>query len=296
MDSDALGTFLTVHRRGGVSAAADALARTQSAISRRLALLEEEVGMPLFDRVGRRLVLSEAGAALLPHAERVAAALGDAEAAVAATRHAATGALRVTAVGTLAGAALTTALRRVHTRHPALDLRLETATSTEVSVRVRAGEATIGLRYFEDRSADLDCRVLYQERLVVACAVDHRLAGRRVRSLARLAGERWLAFPAPARGGEVFAAAVRAQFLARGIDALDTVAIDSLTAQKRLVEAGFGIALLQADAVAEERSRRELAIIRVDDLDATIPVARVLRKGGFLGAGARALLAELEGG
>ncbi|MET0335655.1 MAG: LysR family transcriptional regulator, partial [Rhizobacter sp.] len=48
MDSDALDTFLAVHRRGGVSAAALALSRTQSAISRRLALLEAEIGAPLF--------------------------------------------------------------------------------------------------------------------------------------------------------------------------------------------------------------------------------------------------------
>ena len=51
MDSDALNTFLTVHRRGGISNAAKALHRSQPAISRRIALLEQELGVPLFERI-----------------------------------------------------------------------------------------------------------------------------------------------------------------------------------------------------------------------------------------------------
>ncbi|MBI5258099.1 MAG: LysR family transcriptional regulator [Burkholderiales bacterium] len=296
MDSEALRTFLTVHRQGGVSAAAQALSRTQSAISRRLALLEQELGLRLFERIGRALVLSEAGAALLPHAERVAAALGDASTALAGVRTGALGSVRLVVVGTLAGTALTQALRRVHARLPGLDVRLETATSAEVSAKVRAGEASIGLRYFEDRSPDLDCRVLQQERLVVVCAATHALAGKRVPSLARLAGERWLAFPVTEQRGEAFAATVLAQFLTRGVDQPDWVAIDSLTAQKRLVEAGFGLALLQAGAVQEELAQRQLALIEVDDLDASVPVVRVLRKGAWLGGGTQAVLQALEGG
>lgn len=295
MDSEALETFLAVHRSGGVSAAAQALSRTQSAISRRLALLEEAVGQRLFERVGRRLVLSDAGAVLLPHAERVAAALQDAAAALAQARTGAAGTVRLAVVGTLAGAHLAAALKQVRARLPGVDVRLTTATSAEVSAKVRAGEAGIGLRYFEDRSRDLACRVVLAERLVVACAPDHPLAGRRVRTLARLAAERWLAFPLQQRRGEMFAASVFAQFLARGIDHIDWIAIDSLTAQKRLVEGGFGLALLQASAVEEERARGELAVIRVDDLDVRVPVALVTRRGGYLGPGALALLEALGG-
>lgn len=294
MDSDALKTFLSIHRRGGISPAANSLARTQSAISRRLALLEEEIGMPLFERIGRGLVLSDAGAALLPYAERVVAALDDALAAVAATKSGGAGTARIVAVGTLAGANLSAALRRVKARFPGLDVRLETATSAEVSAKVRAGEATIGLRYFEDRSRDLDCKVVHEERLVVACSTEHPLAGRRVKSLTRLAGERWLSFPVQERRGEAFAASVFAHFLARGVDQIDWTAIDSLTAQKRLVEGGFGFALLQASAIEEELAHGQMAVIRVGDLDARIPVAVLSRRGAYIGEGAAALLHEIH--
>lgn len=290
MDSEALETFLAVHRQGGVSAAASALSRTQSAISRRLAVLEREVGAPLFERIGRGLVLSELGAALLPYAERVAAAIGDARSIVA---EASAGVVQMATVGTLANATLTNALQRAKARHPTLDVRLQTATSAEVSAKVRSGEVTVGLRYFEDTSPDLDCRVVQQEHLVVVCAAAHRFAGKRLKSLAQLAHERWLAFPVQERRGEAFAASVFAQFLTRGIDLIDWVAIDGLTAQKRLVEAGFGLALLQASAVEEELAHGSLALVRVDDLSVSIPVARLVRRGGHLSAGAQVLLREL---
>ena len=79
MDSDALNTFLVVHRRGGISNAAKALHRSQPAISRRIALLEQELGVPLFERIGGKTRLSDAGRVMVPYAERAVAAAQDAE-------------------------------------------------------------------------------------------------------------------------------------------------------------------------------------------------------------------------
>ncbi|MFB2351662.1 LysR substrate-binding domain-containing protein, partial [Priestia megaterium] len=66
--------------------------------------------------------------------------------------------------------------------------------------------------------------------------------------------------------------------------------VDSLTAQKRLVEAGFGLALAPQGAVAEELARGDLATIAVGDLDAANPVCAVMRRDGYLSAAARALV------
>lgn len=294
MDSEALKTFLCVHRTGSVSVAAQRLSRTQSAISRRLAVLESQVGLPLFDRVGRKLVMSDAGRALLPFAERVAAALDDAAAAAEQLRCGTAGTVRVALVGTLADERLSVALQHVAAQFPAVDIRLRTATSAGVSDLVRAGEATLGLRYFTDRGDGLRAEIVMREPLVVACAPTHRLAGKRVRTLARLAAERWLAFPVDDRHGEVYARSVIAQFLSRGLVDVDWVAIDSLTAQKRLVEAGFGVALLQASAIREEVERKRLATIVVGDLDVEVPVVGVTRRDAGLSGAAKALLAAVR--
>ena len=145
MDSDALLTFLTVHRRGGISSAAKALHRSQPAISRRIALLERELGVPLFERIAGRTMLSDAGRVMVPYAERAVAAAQDAENAVRALARPNSGPVALAVVGTLAGGRLSAILKRFAVEHPEVELSLRTATSAEVSDMIRRGEATIGL-------------------------------------------------------------------------------------------------------------------------------------------------------
>src|SRR5262245_49596187 len=118
MDSEALKTFLAIHRAGGFSSAADTLARSQPAISRRITLLEAELKVPLFERTGSGVVLSEAGRALLPYAERALAAMEDAASAVAGLRAGDSGTIALAAVGTLASSQLTSILRRFAKQFP----------------------------------------------------------------------------------------------------------------------------------------------------------------------------------
>src|SRR5437868_4443905 len=127
MDSEALRTFIAIHRAGGFSVAAEQLLRSQPAISRRMAVLEDEIGAPLFDRIAGGIVLSQAGRALLPHAERVLAALNDAKQALEESRAANAGAVSLALVGTLASTDLTAVLKRFGTRYPKAQLALRTA-------------------------------------------------------------------------------------------------------------------------------------------------------------------------
>ncbi|GGC88863.1 LysR family transcriptional regulator [Chelatococcus reniformis] len=294
MDTDSLRTFLAIHRTGGFSSAAERLGRSQPAISRRIALLEEELGAPLFDRAAGGVVLSQAGHVLLPLAQRALAAIEDCRAAVVALRAGQTGPLALAAVGTLAGAGLTPALRRFSQAHAGVALTLRTAASSEVSELVRSGEATIGLRYHRDRSGDLDCLELAGERLLIACAADHPLAGRTVPSLASLADEHWLAFPPTGRAREAVADSLSALFLAHGVADLRWSAVDSLTAQKRLAEAGYGLAMLPGGAIDEERAAGSLAVIDVAGLTLANPVYVVTRRQGYLSPAATALIALLR--
>src|SRR5947207_7093551 len=290
MDSDALNTFLIVHRRGGVSNAARALHRSQPAISRRIALLEQELGVPLFERVAGRTRLSDAGRVMVPYAERAVAAAQDAENAVRALKQQNSGPVSVAVVGTLAGGLLSRILKRFAGERPDVGLTLRTATSAEVSDLIRRGEATIGLRYDRDPSRDLDCELLCAERLQVVCAPDHPRAGRRVARLADLRGERWIAFPVVPGRREVTASHVFALFQTHGLGEVGWTPVDSLTAQKRLVEAGLGIALLSESNAAEELRYGSIAAIGVRDLKASHDVVTVTRRGGFLSAAARRLM------
>ncbi len=296
MDSDSLLTFLTVHRAGGVTRAADELGRTQPAISRRLALLEAELGVPLFERTRDGVVLSQAGDVLVPYAEKVHALLSDATDAMDSFLSEQAGSVSLAVVGTLAGTSLGTVLKAFSESCPLADLSLRTATSDEVSEQIRRGEAAIGLRYFDDRSPDLETALIGFEELVVVCAPMHSLAGKKVKSLRDLEQEHWLSFPNHFERREASTENLFAQFLVRGVPSVDWSAVDSLTAQKRLVEAGYGLGFLPIGSVEEELQVGALSSIAVADLDVGNPIFAVVRKKGFLSSATRELLALLKMG
>ena len=294
MDVDEIRTFVSIAQLGGFTRAAGRLNRSQPAISRRIGLIEQELGAPLLERVRGGVKLTEAGRAFLPFAEAVLAAIEDGREAVRATVSEQHGAVSLALVGTLADTHIVDVLRQFARRSKSVNLDLQTASSTEVSDLVRRGEATLGLRYFDNAHPDLVSRVVGAEALLVICSADHPLAGKRIRTAQQLAGERWVAFPA-ARGRESFGRVLERQLVSAGLDGAAVTLIDSLTAQKRLVEAGFGIALVPESSVRDELRLGTLKRLDAPELRTTVPVTIIHRRKGYLSSAARALLALMSG-
>jgi len=136
--------------------------------------------------------------------------------------------------------------------------------------------------------------VVGAEALLVICSADHPLAGKRIRTAQQLARERWVAFPA-ARGRESFGRVLERQLVSAGLDGAAVTLIDSLTAQKRLVEAGFGIALVPESSVRDELRLGTLKRLDAPELRTTVPVTIIHRRKGYLSSAARALLALMSG-
>jgi DNA-binding transcriptional LysR family regulator len=294
VELDHVDAFIAIVRRGGFTRASASLHLSQPAISRRIGLLERELGAPLFERVRSGVVLTDAGRAFLPHAEAMLASLRDGVAAVGALRGASRGSVGLAVVGTLASSSLTGCLRRFRDTHPEVELQLRTALSAEVSALVRRGDVTLGLRYAADPDPDIASTTIHHERLLPVCSPRHRLARARRVAPAALAGERWIAFPGrPGAAREPYASALARGLAALGLSADDILPIDSLTAQKRMVEAGYGLALLPASAVHEELRAGSLRTLRLPALRATIPVALIHRRRAFLSGATRALIAAL---
>ena len=295
MEIDQVAAFVTIVRRGGFTRAASTLHLSQPAVSRRLHLLEREVGAPLFERMRSGVVLTEAGQAFLPHAEALLASLRDGIEAVAALQRADRGTLTLAVVGTLASTALTERLRRFREAYPEVRLHLRTALSQEVSALIRRGDATLGLRYDTDPHPELVAEHIHDEPMVPVCSTHHRLARARRMDAKALAGEAWITFPARAgSSGEPYASALTQRLAAAGLHAAEIIPIDSLTAQKRMVEAGFGLALLPESSVDEELRTGTLRVLKIPTLRATIPVVLVHRRRAYLSGAARRLMAVLK--
>jgi len=275
---DEVASFVAIAGGSGFTAASRALHRSQPAISRRIRLLEGKLGAELFERVGRRVRLTPAGAAFLPHAEAALAALRDGVRTVS-ERCAASGAqsLRLAVVGSLADSGIVSVIRAARRRFRGAAIELRTANSQEVSALVRRGEAQLGLRYFPDPDPKLESLLLGVERLWVVVAPAHPLARRRSIALRALAEDAWLGFPADRRNPE---ASLERRLTAAGIARPKLSTVDSLTAQKRLAEAGLGVALLPESAFREELRQGRLCALRVRDPEPHQPVVLVRRRGG----------------
>jgi DNA-binding transcriptional LysR family regulator len=296
MELDHVEAFLAIARSGGFARGSAALHLSQPATSRRIKLLETELGAPLFDRLGRGAILTEAGRAFLPHAQALVASMRDGIDAVSAVRGTGHGTVTLALVGTLASGSLTGRLRRLCQAYPGLDLRLRTALSADVSALVLRGEAALGLRYGTDPDPDpgLVSVIVHHERLIPVCPPGHPLAAGVTDLAAALAGQRWLAFPSPPGAeGDRYAAALRHLLAVHGLEAAEILPIDSLTAQKRLAEAGFGLAILPESSLEEELRTGTLCPVDAPALTATIPVALIRRRNAFLTGAARALIAAL---
>ncbi|MEO7053517.1 MAG: LysR family transcriptional regulator substrate-binding protein, partial [Rhizomicrobium sp.] len=189
---------------------------------------------------------------------------------------------------------LTAILRQFAVMHPSVELKLRTARSTEISDLVRSGDVTVGLRYDRDRSRDLHFEEIGADKLVVVCATNHLQAGRSLKSLKPLKDEQWIAFPELPGQRELSASHIASVFLAHKLGEISWSPVDSLTAQKRLVEAGFGIALMTRSSVLEELGARTLDEIKVAGLGAGQAICMVSRKEGFLSAAAKSVMELLR--
>src|SRR5262249_32278 len=151
---------------------------------------------------------------------------------------------------------------------------------------VRRGEATLGLRYHASERPELVSLAAGSEAMLVVAARSHRLAGRRVREPRLLVGERWIGFP-PTPGERDSGQVLVRQLIPAGLEGADVTVIDSLTAQKRLAQAGFGLALVPESSVRDELRQGALVALDIPAMRARIPITALHRRNGYLSPAAK---------
>ncbi|PSJ22447.1 LysR family transcriptional regulator [Halomonas sp. ND22Bw] len=252
-----LQVFASVARLGTVSAAAEALSLSPSSTSQALADLERQLGVALFERPGRRLVLNELGRGLLPRAE---ALLDDMAGFVAAAREPEgelRGTLDVSASATVGTYLLPGLVGRFSEAHPRADLRLRLRNTHEVVGDVLRLEADLGLIEGECREPALVSEPWCEDRLVVVAAPGHSLASRGDLEDGDLAEAPWILREPGSGTREVFEQAMRDLGLMPRV----RMSLGQHEAIKQAVLAGLGLGCLSALSVAGERERGELVAL-----------------------------------
>lgn len=199
LDVKRMKVLREVAHRGSFSAAAEALSYTQSAVSQQIAALEREAGTVLVERSARGVRLTDAGQALVRHADAILARLADAEAELEAIAGLRGGRLRLASFPSAGATVMPRAIARFRELHPGVELTLRPAEPDEAVQMLRAGDVDIALSITTEAGDavchtkdGLDYCTLLDDPMYVALSQDHPLAHKRTLKLAELADEDWM--------------------------------------------------------------------------------------------------------
>ena len=177
MDISNYAAFLAVAEQESFSLAAEKLHLTQPAISKRIAQLESSLGVPLFDRLGRRIALTEAGRALHPVAERILRDVRETRQVIANLSTKISGELSIVTSHHIGLRRLPPILKNYTRRYPAVRLDLAFLDSELGCQAVERGEFELGIVTLPLRPAQsLAITPLWDDPLVIVVAPDHPLA------------------------------------------------------------------------------------------------------------------------
>ena len=262
-------TFRAVADELSFSRAAAKLGYVQSSVSSQVASLEQELGTPLFDRLGRSIALTEAGRVLLAYSERLLGLAREAKEAVAdagVESDEITGTLSVSAPETLLTYRLPGLLSLFHERYPRVRVSLKpTAVGRLVgSTRKALEEGRVDVAFVLDglvEIAGLSAEPLVEEIVSVIAPSAHALADSTLVTPKALGGETVLLPEAPETGC-AYRGWFERQLSEAGVVPRETLEFQSIEAIKRCVSAGMGISVLPAVSVEAELAAGGLSELR----------------------------------
>jgi len=277
MNVSQLRTFVAVVEQGSFSDAAKNLGISQPAVTMQVQALEADAGATLLDRKYRRIDLTEAGAALLPHARRVLEQLDLAKAEIGALSGLVSGRLAIAASTTPGVYMIPRLLGSFLKEFPEVGIAITVHDTTEVVAAVESGSAQIGVTGATVRGARVSFEEVGTDELVVICPSSHRFAGRKGLRLVELAEETWI-FREAGSGTRQVAEKVLSQ---HGLDPQELRVVVELGTGEAIVsavEGGLGIAIVSRNVAAKALQIGTVDEIQAEGLPASRPIYVVLPK------------------
>jgi DNA-binding transcriptional LysR family regulator len=261
MDLRQLEILRAIAETGSFTGSGRKLHVSQSAISRQILLLEEELNEPLFLRVGRQVRMTPAGEALLQLSHRVFEDLKDTVGAITNRTGDVRGTLRLAGGMTVCIYVFPPLLKHFRRMHPQAELRV-LAALTEKSIReLRAGTADCGLLTLPIDEPDLVTIPVLKEELLLVTAPNHPFSRQRRIGLEDLTGQPFVLFETGSNTRRV----IDAFFLRAKVEPKVVMDTENVEIIKAMVRAGLGISILPYLAIAREVQSRQFFCTRIQD-------------------------------
>lgn len=252
IDVKRLRVLREVARQGSFSAAAEALSYTQSAISQQIAALERETGSMLVERNARGIRMTDAGEALVQHADAILTRICDAEAELEAIAGLRGGRVRLASFATAGSTFVPQAIATFHKLHPEVEILLREADPEESVPALKSGQLDIAI-LFEPHGAgdmtDLEQVHLLEDPMSIVLPESHPLASKAKVRLKELEGDAWVQTTSSCPCGVIVAEHCRAA----GFEPRVAFESDDYLTVQGLVAAGVGVALIPSLGLAAYR-------------------------------------------
>jgi DNA-binding transcriptional LysR family regulator len=287
MNTTMLKVFVTVAEEGGFSRAADRLGLTQPAVSISVRSLEEELGVPLFDRSPGRCRLTSHGARLLEPAREILDAEERLRAAARGLQEEPEGSLEVVASNIPGEYLLPRLIRGFRSVHPQVEVKVTVTDSREALKGLREGAYELGFIGEEPKGPGWNAVAVGPDRLVLVAAPGHPLAGRVMSGAGRLKGEYFVL----REEGSATRALMLSSLKEAGLDRRHmrvAAELGSTSAVLEAVQAGVGLSMLSLWSAEQHLAAGELVPLQVKGLKAEREFLMVHRKDRHLSRSAQA--------
>jgi DNA-binding transcriptional LysR family regulator len=288
MNLNHLALFQAVAATGSVSAGAQALHISQSAVSKQLGEFEKALGVVLFERLPRGVRLTEAGALLQGFANRLVATEAEADTAIRDFRRGVRGRLRIGASRTVGAYLVPGLLARFRKRHPDIEIALQVESTANIETRLLASEIDVGFVEGEVGSDLLDYEVFANDELVLIAAPGHPITTVPTPVPLSVVVQHPILMHEVGSGTR---AVTERAFASKKVTLRPSMTLASTEAIKHTAATGAGIAILSTFAVKSEVVAGTLVVMPMKGLTIHRPLYRMRRKGAWASPALESFLA-----
>jgi len=260
MDLRQLEILQIIAETGSFTACGRKLNVSQSAISRQVLLLEEELGEPLFLRMGRQVRMTPAAEALVQLGKRVFQDVRDTVGGITDRTKALGGTLRLVGGMTVCLYVFPPLLKHLKRVHPQLDIRLTVAIAGRSVEEIRAGRVDAGLLTLPVEESDLVTVPVMREELLLLTMPSHPLARKRRITAQDLSDEPFILFEA----GSATRRVIDAFFVSEKIEPTIVMDTENVEIIKAMVKTGLGISIVPYQAIAREVRAGQFFCARIE--------------------------------
>ena len=290
MQIESLKVFCDLAETTSFTKAAQINGVTQSAVSQQISSLETKFATALIERSKKRFTLTKEGETLYKYSKQIVQSYDELRHKIQEIQNVVTGTIKVVTIYSIGLHELPPYLKKFLKKHPTVNVSVEYRRATQLYEDIISGMADIGLVAYPQKDPRLHVTSLAEDMLVLICHPDHPLAQKPRGKLSEIASHKFIAFEPdiPTRR------AIDKILRDRNVEVDHAMEFDNIETVKRAVEIDAGISIVPRSPVAQEVTKKTIAMVEIEDEQFYRPLAAVHKKSKVLSPAMKEFLALLK--